>query len=84
MKIIHTSDWHLGKNLESASRIDEQQMFIDDFVKKDLIDEYVITIIPCILGEGISLFNDKNPEIKLKLTKHEVVNGMAILNYVKR
>lgn len=34
MRIIHTSDWHLGKNLEGASRLDEQEQFIDFFVEK--------------------------------------------------
>ncbi len=32
MKIIHTSDWHLGKNLEGRSRISEQIKFLDSFV----------------------------------------------------
>lgn len=57
---------------------------IDEFIKKDLIDEYYIAVIPCVLGEGISLFKDDNPEIKLKLLKHEVVNGIAMMHYVKR
>ncbi|WP_432664947.1 dihydrofolate reductase family protein [Wukongibacter baidiensis] len=57
---------------------------IDDFIKKDLIDEYFITIIPCILGEGISLFKEYNPEVKLKLLKHKAINGMAMLHYSKR
>jgi exonuclease SbcD len=29
MRILHTSDWHLGKTLESISRIEEQKDFID-------------------------------------------------------
>ncbi len=29
MKILHTSDWHLGKSLESINRIEEQREFID-------------------------------------------------------
>lgn len=29
MRILHTSDWHLGRNLEHISRIDEQCEFID-------------------------------------------------------
>lgn len=29
MRILHTSDWHLGKTLEQISRIDEQREFID-------------------------------------------------------
>lgn len=30
MKILHTSDWHLGKTLEKFSRIYEQSLFIDE------------------------------------------------------
>ncbi|MEG0389676.1 metallophosphoesterase family protein [Cetobacterium sp.] len=29
MKILHTSDWHLGKKLEGQSRLNEQKKFID-------------------------------------------------------
>ncbi len=29
MRILHTSDWHLGKNLEHISRIEEQREFIE-------------------------------------------------------
>lgn len=34
MRIVHTGDWHLGKNLEGSSRLDEQEEFLDFFVKK--------------------------------------------------
>lgn len=57
---------------------------LDDFIKNNLIDEYIIAIIPTILGEGISLFKHKNPEIKLKLYKTETVNGIVLLYYCKR
>jgi exonuclease SbcD len=30
MRILHTSDWHLGKTLENISRIEEQRQFIDE------------------------------------------------------
>ncbi len=33
MKFIHTSDWHIGKNLEGHSRLQEQEKFCDDFIK---------------------------------------------------
>ncbi|MHC6180319.1 exonuclease SbcCD subunit D [Clostridium sp. JNZ X4-2] len=33
MRILHTSDWHLGKNLEGYSRMDEQEAFLEDFIK---------------------------------------------------
>lgn len=43
MKILHTSDWHLGKNLESFSRIEEQELFIDELEK--ICDEESIDFI---------------------------------------
>ena len=30
MKILHTSDWHLGKNLEGHSRLWEQKLFLEE------------------------------------------------------
>lgn len=33
MRIIHTSDWHLGKSLEGVSRMEEQERFLQDFVR---------------------------------------------------
>jgi len=32
LRILHTGDWHLGKNLEGQSRMDEQEEFLKDFV----------------------------------------------------
>ena len=32
MRILHTADWHLGKNLEGLSRMDEQERFLEDCV----------------------------------------------------
>jgi len=29
MKIIHTSDWHLGISLHNASLLEEQKNFVD-------------------------------------------------------
>ena len=33
MKISHTADWHLGKNLEGHSRLPEQVLFAEDFIR---------------------------------------------------
>ncbi|HBG57044.1 MAG TPA: exonuclease sbcCD subunit D, partial [Porphyromonadaceae bacterium] len=30
MKILHTSDWHLGKRLEDFSRLEEQQAVMQE------------------------------------------------------
>lgn len=45
MRIIHSSDWHLGKNLEGISRIEEQEEFCQDFielVEKEKADMVII------------------------------------------
>ncbi len=45
MKILHTGDWHLGKNLEGKSRMEEQEAFLEDFagiVEKNNIDLVII------------------------------------------
>ncbi len=45
MRILHTSDWHLGKTLEQISRIEEQREFIDHLcttVEEENIDLVLI------------------------------------------
>ncbi len=43
MKIIHTSDWHIGKQLNGFSRIEEQKNFIDDFI--ETVEEENVDIV---------------------------------------
>ena len=57
---------------------------IDMFVKEDMIDEYIVGIIPCILGKGRKLFKDNNPMIKLNLEKYSIIDGITMLRYSKR
>lgn len=33
MRILHTSDWHLGKTLEGFSRLSEQEKFIEELIE---------------------------------------------------
>lgn len=35
MRIIHTADWHLGKNIKDKSRLQEQESYLDFFVQKN-------------------------------------------------
>ncbi len=57
---------------------------IDQFIKQDLIDKYIITVIPIILGEGIPLYLNENPEIKLRLVETKTVDSMVELSYIRR
>lgn len=53
----------------------------DAFIKSELIDEYIIGIIPIILGKGIPLFLSNNPTIRLTLKQHFTEEGIIVLHY---
>ena len=59
-------------------------VLIDNFIKADVIDEYVVGVIPTILGEGRKLFYDNNPKIDLTLENYAVEDGIVIMKYSKR
>ncbi|NRG98603.1 dihydrofolate reductase [Streptococcus suis] len=50
-------------------------------LKAKLIDHFIIGIIPTILGEGISLFDQLQEEQKLTLVESTVKDGIAMLRY---
>jgi len=55
---------------------------VNQFLSADLIDEYIITIIPALLGKGISLFQGRNPESNLELLNIKSYNsGLVQLHY---
>lgn len=58
MRILHTSDWHLGRSLEGRDRIDEQEEFIleiCDVAEKEKVD------LVLIAGD---VFDTSNPPAK--------------------
>ncbi|HAX73813.1 MAG TPA: riboflavin biosynthesis protein RibD [Firmicutes bacterium] len=57
---------------------------IDPFIKANVIDEYVIGIIPTILGSGRPLFLENNPKIDLTLDYYAVEEGVVVMKYSKR
>ncbi len=54
MRILHTSDWHLGKPLEGRSRRDEQQAFLEELVR--LVDEASIDLV-LLAGDVFDVYN---------------------------
>ncbi len=75
---------NLKKEAEKNIWICGGASIINQFHKKNLIDEYIITIIPTILGDGIRLFDKTDIELKLKLKSTKNYNGMVDLVYEKR
>lgn len=54
MRILHTSDWHLGKSLEQISRMNEQKEFIDSLVQT--VEEQNIDLV-LIAGDVYDTYN---------------------------
>lgn len=71
MRIIHTSDWHLGKYLEGQSRLEEQEKFIADFIK--IVEEKDVELI-IIAGD---IYDTSNPPSKAEKLFYESVKTLA-------
>lgn len=55
---------------------------IDLFIKEKLIDEFIIAVIPMILGKGIALFKDNNPKTALSVKEIKTFGEIVQLHYV--
>jgi len=56
----------------------------DTFIKANVIDEYIVGIVPTVLGSGRKLFLEKNPTIKLHLDECTCQEGITVLRYSKK
>jgi dihydrofolate reductase len=58
---------------------------INELLKHDLVDEFIISIIPVLLGEGIRLFKDGRPEQTLECTRVKTFEtGLTQLHYKRK
>lgn len=71
MKILHTSDLHIGKNLDGFSRIDEQEKFLDFFVEKS---ENLQPDIIIIAGD---IFDTANPSAIAETMFYECLSKIS-------
>ena len=62
MKLLHTSDWHLGKRLEDFSRIEEQQAVLQEIC--ELADSEQVDAI-LITGDLFDTFNPPTEAVDL-------------------
>ncbi len=69
-----------GKNIYC----DGGGQLVEMLMQKDLIDEYIISVIPTLLGKGKRLFLGNTPPINIKLKKCESFEtGLVQLHYQK-
>ena len=55
---------------------------ISEFLKREAIDEMILSVVPTIIGKGIRLFPNEPPETKFQLVKAEPFEtGIVNLHY---
>ncbi len=58
---------------------------INELLKKDLIDEFIISVVPVLLGNGTRLFKDGRPEQLLEfVTAKTFDTGLVQLHYKRK
>lgn len=71
MRFIHTSDWHIGKNLEGHSRLEEQEKFCNDFIQ--IVEENNIDMV-IIAGD---VYDTSNPPAGAETLFYKTVCKLA-------
>lgn len=58
---------------------------INELLKNDLIDEFIISIIPVLVGDGTKLFKDGRPEQQLELVSAKTFDtGLTQLHFRRK
>lgn len=73
MKILHTSDWHLGKKLDGCERINEQKKFLSDLL--NIIENNDIDIL---IAAG-DIYDSPNPPIEAEKIYYDFVKKIGDL-----
>lgn len=55
MKLLHTGDWHIGKLLSDKSRLEEQEIVLDEL--SQMAEDYEVDMI-CVAGD---IYDNGNP-----------------------
>lgn len=71
MRILHTSDWHLGKSLEGASRMDEQEAFLNDFI--EIVKEKNVDMV-IIAGD---IYDSANPPSRAEKMFYDTLKKLS-------
>jgi exonuclease SbcD len=72
MRILHTSDWHLGKSLEQINRIEEQWAFVDCLCT--IVEERKVDLV-LIAGDIYDTYNPSAAAEELFYEAVERLNG---------
>ena len=87
-----TIHYHTGDVIELVKRLkggpgkdiycDGGAQLVDHLMRHDLIDAYIISIIPILLGDGIRLFSGGRPQQELRLvSSRSFPKGLVQVHY---
>lgn len=71
MRILHTSDWHLGKSLEGFSRMEEQKLFLDEL--QEIVEEKDVDML-LIAGD---IYDSSNPSASAESLFYESLKRLS-------
>lgn len=71
MRILHTSDWHLGKTLEQYSRLEEQEEFLEEFI--EIVENNNIDLV-LIAGD---IYDNGNPPAKAETMFYSTIKRIT-------
>lgn len=71
MRILHTSDWHLGKTLEGHDRHDEQVKFCDNLI--DIVEENQVDLV-LVAGD---IYDSYNPPSSAETLFYRTIERLA-------
>ena len=64
---------------------DQTLVIINELLKNDLIDEFIISVVPVLVGNGTRLFKDGRPEQQLELVNTKTFDtGLTQLHYRRK
>lgn len=79
-ELVVTLKQEQGKNIF----VDGGAEIVHELLKENIIDEFIISIIPVLVGDGIRLFKDGRPEQVLQLVStKQFETGLTQLHYVR-
>lgn len=71
MRILHTSDWHLGKSLEGFSRLEEQEQFLQEL--NEIVTNKAVDLV-LIAGD---IYDSPNPSAQAETLFYDTVKILA-------
>ncbi len=71
MRILHTSDWHLGKTLEGFSRLEEQVQFLEELI--DIVENRKVDLV-LIAGD---IYDSHNPPAAAESLFYQTISRLS-------